>query len=262
MLIEAVGINPEASRLAGVRVPHDHLDRLHLRALCAGLAGLMIAPTPPRPTPTARPVDRAGRDPRGRHRRHVAGRRPVLADRHARRRAVHHRPSTTHHPQHRHPARDQLPVQGASSSSPSACSSRRRRGAALAPSRPHRRPAVLAKAGRRRMSTAHRPPPPASTAWDRVRTLHARRRGTCPVLATLALFVGMFGVGGMRYEGFADPQVLLNLLHRQRVPDRARRRHDVRDPHRRHRPVGRLGGRAVHDDRGQDAASRLAAVRS
>ena len=32
------------------------------------------------------------------------------------------------------------------------------------------------------------------------------------MLATLALFIGMFGVGGIRYEGFADPQVFLSLL--------------------------------------------------
>jgi galactofuranose transport system permease protein len=29
---------------------------------------------------------------------------------------------------------------------------------------------------------------------------------------TFALFVGMFGAGGLRYEGFADPQVLLSVL--------------------------------------------------
>jgi simple sugar transport system permease protein len=33
-----------------------------------------------------------------------------------------------------------------------------------------------------------------------------------PVLGTFALFIGMFGVGGIRYEGFADPQVFLTLL--------------------------------------------------
>ena len=33
-----------------------------------------------------------------------------------------------------------------------------------------------------------------------------------PVLGTFALFIGMFGVGGLRYEGFADPQVFLTLL--------------------------------------------------
>ncbi|MFD4327283.1 galactofuranose ABC transporter, permease protein YjfF [Nocardioides sp. NPDC058538] len=33
-----------------------------------------------------------------------------------------------------------------------------------------------------------------------------------PVLGTFALFIGMFGVGGIRYEGFANPQVFLTLL--------------------------------------------------
>ncbi len=33
-----------------------------------------------------------------------------------------------------------------------------------------------------------------------------------PVVATVALLVGMFGAGSLRYEGFADPQVVLNLF--------------------------------------------------
>jgi ribose/xylose/arabinose/galactoside ABC-type transport system permease subunit len=33
-----------------------------------------------------------------------------------------------------------------------------------------------------------------------------------PVIATFALFVGMFGAGSFRYEGFSDPQVILNVL--------------------------------------------------
>lgn len=33
-----------------------------------------------------------------------------------------------------------------------------------------------------------------------------------PVTATFALFVGMFGVGSIRYEGFSSPQVVLNVL--------------------------------------------------
>ena len=32
------------------------------------------------------------------------------------------------------------------------------------------------------------------------------------MLGTFALFIGMFGVGGIRYEGFAAPQVFLTLL--------------------------------------------------
>ncbi|MEH3034006.1 MAG: sugar ABC transporter permease YjfF [Aeromicrobium erythreum] len=33
-----------------------------------------------------------------------------------------------------------------------------------------------------------------------------------PVIATTALFVGMFGLGAVRYEGFASPQVIANLF--------------------------------------------------
>lgn len=43
MLLEAVGINPEASRLAGVRYRSIVLAVYVFCALCAGLAGLMIA---------------------------------------------------------------------------------------------------------------------------------------------------------------------------------------------------------------------------
>jgi galactofuranose transport system permease protein len=60
------------------------------------------------------------------------------------------------------------------------------------------------------MSTATVPATGLS-AWDRVRTYSPPSK-YLPVLATFALFVGMFGVGGIRYEGFADPQVFLSLL--------------------------------------------------
>ncbi|WP_182525372.1 galactofuranose ABC transporter, permease protein YjfF [Nocardioides dongkuii] len=49
------------------------------------------------------------------------------------------------------------------------------------------------------------------TAWDRVKGYTPPTR-FIPVIASFALFVGMFGVGGLRYEGFSDPQVLLSLL--------------------------------------------------
>jgi ribose/xylose/arabinose/galactoside ABC-type transport system permease subunit len=49
------------------------------------------------------------------------------------------------------------------------------------------------------------------STWDRVRRFTPSSRYV-PVLATLALFIGMFGAGGLRYEGFADPQVFLSLL--------------------------------------------------
>ncbi|TCI96883.1 galactofuranose ABC transporter, permease protein YjfF [Aeromicrobium sp. IC_218] len=51
---------------------------------------------------------------------------------------------------------------------------------------------------------------PASS-WDRVRG-YAPPPRYLPVVATFALFVGLYGVGGMRYEGLSDPQVLLSLL--------------------------------------------------
>ena len=51
----------------------------------------------------------------------------------------------------------------------------------------------------------------ASSAWDRIRGYSPPQR-FLPVLATFALFLGMFGAGGLRYEGFTDPQVLLSLL--------------------------------------------------
>ena len=52
---------------------------------------------------------------------------------------------------------------------------------------------------------------PSASAWDRVRTYSPPPR-YLPLLATVALLIGLFGVGGLRYEGFSDPQVLLSLL--------------------------------------------------
>ena len=51
----------------------------------------------------------------------------------------------------------------------------------------------------------------AASTWDRVRGFTPPPR-YLPIIATLALFIGLFGVGGMRYEGLGDPQVLLSLL--------------------------------------------------
>ena len=51
---------------------------------------------------------------------------------------------------------------------------------------------------------------PVST-WDRVRG-YAPPPRYLPIVATFALFLGLFGVGGVRYEGLSDPQVLLSLL--------------------------------------------------
>jgi simple sugar transport system permease protein len=52
---------------------------------------------------------------------------------------------------------------------------------------------------------------PSSSVWERVRT-YAPSSRYLPVVTTLALLVGTFGIGGLRYEGFADPQVILNLF--------------------------------------------------
>jgi len=49
------------------------------------------------------------------------------------------------------------------------------------------------------------------TLWDRIRTYQPPGH-YLPVLTTFALLVGMFGSGAARYEGFADPQVMLNLF--------------------------------------------------
>ena len=58
-----------------------------------------------------RPVHRAGRHPRGGHRRHITGRRPVLAGRHADRR-LHHRDDDDDDRDARHRARSHRRVQG------------------------------------------------------------------------------------------------------------------------------------------------------
>jgi galactofuranose transport system permease protein len=52
---------------------------------------------------------------------------------------------------------------------------------------------------------------PAGRPWTRLRVPERHRR-YLPVLATLALLAGMYGVGAARYEGFSDTQVLLNMF--------------------------------------------------
>ncbi|MDX6234402.1 MAG: galactofuranose transport system permease protein, partial [Nocardioidaceae bacterium] len=65
------------------------------------------------------------------------------------------------------------------------------------------------------VATARPPGNPSDTApatlWDRVKGYSPPSR-FLPVIATLALFVGMFEAGSYRYEGFGDPQVLRSLL--------------------------------------------------
>ena len=54
-------------------------------------------------------------------------------------------------------------------------------------------------------------PSTAPSTWDRVKRYSPPSR-FLPVIATFALFVGLFGLGEFRYSGFADPQVFLSLL--------------------------------------------------
>jgi galactofuranose transport system permease protein len=49
------------------------------------------------------------------------------------------------------------------------------------------------------------------STWDRIRGYRPPSRFV-PVIATCALFIGMFAAGGVRYEGFASSQVVLNLF--------------------------------------------------
>ncbi|ROR92777.1 galactofuranose ABC transporter, permease protein YjfF [Nocardioides aurantiacus] len=49
------------------------------------------------------------------------------------------------------------------------------------------------------------------TAWERLRGWSPPSQ-YLPVIATAVVFVSLFGVGGVRYEGFATPEVALNLL--------------------------------------------------
>ncbi|GAA2777616.1 ABC transporter permease subunit [Nonomuraea dietziae] len=79
MLIEAVGGNAEASRLAGIRARGIIVMVYAFAALCAGVAGLMISSNVSSADGNnAGAVDRARRHPGRRDRRHVAGRRALL----------------------------------------------------------------------------------------------------------------------------------------------------------------------------------------
>ena len=54
-------------------------------------------------------------------------------------------------------------------------------------------------------------PAAVGSAWDRLRGFAPPSRFV-PVITTFALLVGMFGAGAVRYPGFSDPQVVLNLF--------------------------------------------------
>ncbi|WP_030483796.1 galactofuranose ABC transporter, permease protein YjfF [Nocardioides aequoreus] len=49
------------------------------------------------------------------------------------------------------------------------------------------------------------------STWDRVRSWSPGQR-YLPVIATVVVFLSLFSAGGIRYEGFADPQVFLSLF--------------------------------------------------
>lgn len=55
---------------------------------------------------------------------------------------------------------------------------------------------------------------PTTSAWDRIRTYNPPTR-FLPILVSLALFVGLFGVGSVRYENFASIDTILSLLLNQ-----------------------------------------------
>lgn len=112
LLVEAVGGNAEASRLVGIRSRRIKIMVYMFCGLCAGIAGLMISSNVSAADGnSSRPVDRARRHPRRRHRRHLAHRRPIPPRRHHHRRADH--PDPDHHHLHdRRPHPDQPGLQG------------------------------------------------------------------------------------------------------------------------------------------------------
>ena len=201
MLIEAVGINPEASRLAGVRsrtiiwtvYVFSGSVRRHRRPDDRRQHQLGERQQPG-------PVDRAGRHPGRRHRRHLAGRRPVLPDRHPHRRAV-HPDAGPHRQQHRDPVGAQLPLQGARRDrrvpAPVAEVPRAASGCD-GPAAPGPTTGTRPREGRS-IPHEHRHRPRRRPVWDRVRGYSPPPR-YLPLLATLALFIGMFAIGGVRYE--------------------------------------------------------------
>ena len=82
-----------------------------------------------------------------------------------------------------------------------------------------------------------------------------------PLLGTIAVFALTAGFGSVAYDGFFSAQVFLNLLIDNAFLVHRRRRHDLRDPVGRHRPVGRLGDRADDDGLGGAASSSTTGAR-
>ena len=83
-----------------------------------------------------------------------------------------------------------------------------------------------------------------------------------PLAATVSLFVAMAGAGlGASTPASSRAQVFLNLLIDNAFLLHRRGRHDLRDPLRRHRPLGGLGGGADHHGAGRAGASTRAGAR-
>ncbi len=216
LLIESVGGNAEASRLAGVR-------SRNLIILAYAFSRAVLGDRRPhrqlgdqgRRRQQRRALVRARRDPRRRDRRDGAPRRPLLPRRHARRGAAH--PDADHdHLLDRRPAGDHAALQGprrdARLPRPVAGVPRQAAPAAPPPSGEHRRPPA-----------ARRPAPRASRGRPRMTTVESARDRLgastrrlpvryVPVLVTLSLVVAMFTAGSLHYPYFGTGQVFLNLF--------------------------------------------------
>ena len=92
----------------------------------------------------------------------------------------------------------------------------------------------------------------STLTWDRSRGYRPPSRGTSRCWPRWRCCWSCTSIGVVAVPGVLQRPGHLQRLHRQRVPARGRDRHDLRHPHRRHRPVGRLGG---GDDR-HDLAPR------
>ena len=194
-------------------------------------------------------LHRARRDPRGRARRHLAGGRQVHASR-APWSGVFTIQTLTSTITFLGVPPAVTPVFKALSSS-SSCSSQSRGCRALArehrPAAAARRPTATPRPQRRSHHDARtRDEPPVQRAARRraaaAGSCPARLAG-CPVLAaarasSIAMFVGR---RRLYFGHFLTPRRAVVAAARQRLPAGPRRRDDVRDPHRRDRPLGRRG---------------------